>query len=288
MSRSRPTVAGLSNADESSSPFPLTYRQLGQGVPILCLHGHPGSADCMSVFTESLAQRFRTIAPDLRGYGRSQTRSPFTMADHLLDLTALLDHLNLQNCIILGWSLGGILALELALHHPDRIRGLILVATAAKPVSNLPRPSVLDLLNTLIAGSLNRLKPGWAWNIRTFGQRSLLKDLLSQHTPEAYRFLDQAGTSATLRTSRQAQQALNQALQQRYNRLDALANIHCPSLILSGAQDRHILPTASYETAQYLKNSHYICYPDVAHLFPWEIPTQVNHDIGQWLDSLLL
>jgi pimeloyl-ACP methyl ester carboxylesterase len=52
--------------------------------------------------------------------------------------------------------------------------------------------------------------------------------------------------------------------------------------VLYGANDCHILSSASLETAQHLKNSQHICYPNVAHLFPWEIPDQVNQDIQQW------
>lgn len=275
----------MSGVASSPQPFPLIYQQQGEGFPILCLHGHPGSSSCMEVFTESLSQNFWTIAPDLRGYGRSQTRSPFTMRDHLLDLEALLDRLEIERCLVLGWSLGGILAMELALRQPQRIAGLILVATAARPVSNLPPTPLPILLNTAIAGVLNWLKPGWAWNIATFGQRSLLRDLISQHTPVAYRWLAQAGAPATLQTSRQAQQALAQALQQHYSCLPNLHQLTCPCLVLSGANDRHIVSTASQETAQHLPASKWICYPDVAHLFPWEIPSIVNRDIQHWLEA---
>ncbi len=250
---------------------------------MLCLHGHPGSADCMKVFTDVLSAEFCTITPDLRGYGRSKTRSPFTMQDHLTDLEALLDRLEIKQCLILGWSLGGILAMELALRNPARFPGLILVATAAHPVSNVPQPTLLELLYTLIAGGLNWLKPGWRWNIETFGRRSLLQHLLTQHTPMAYGFLAKAGTPAALKTSRHAHNALNMALAKRYNRVPDLAILDCPCLVMSGANDCHILPQASHETADHLRNSQWISYSKTAHLFPWEISTQVNQDIAQWL-----
>lgn len=273
----------MSQIDSSTLPFSLAVQQQGQGFPVLCLHGHPGSADCMSVFTDELSAHFWTITPDLRGYGRSQTRSPFTMQDHLTDLEALLDQLKIKQCLILGWSLGGILAIELALRHPGRFSGLILVATAAHPVSHLPPPSLPELLFTLIAGGLNWLKPGWRWNIETFGRRSLLKYLLTQHTSTAYGFLAKAGSPAVIKTSRHAHSALNHALEQRYNRIPDLETLHCPCLVLSGADDRHILASASYETAQHLRNSQWICYLETAHLFPWEIPARTNQDIQQWL-----
>jgi pimeloyl-ACP methyl ester carboxylesterase len=264
-------------------PISLTVQQQGSGFPILCLHGHPASADCMRVFTDALSANFWTIAPDLRGYGRSQVRSPFTMQDHLSDLEALLDRLGIEQCLILGWSLGGILAMELALRNPARFPGLILVATAAHPLSDVPTPTPQELLFTLIAGGLNWLKPGWQWNIDTFGRRSLFKDLLTQHTPLAYRFLAKFGAPATLKTSRHAHTALNNALAKAYNRVPDLASLDCPCLVLSGANDRHILAQTSQETAKHLKSSHYICYPETAHLFPWEIPERMNQDIQQWL-----
>ncbi len=279
----------ISSLPASERSFPLAVYQQGTGFPILCLHGHPGSADCMKVFTDVLSTEFHTITPDLRGYGHSQTRtlgaklSPFTMQDHLTDLKALLDRLGIKKCLILGWSLGGILAMELALRNPDRFSGLILVATAAHPVSNVPQPTLPELLYTLIAGGLNWLKPGWRWNIETFGRRSLLRHLLTQHTPAAYEFLAKAGTPATVKTSRHAHNALNMALAKRYNRVPDLATLDCPCLVMSGENDRHILAQASYETATHLKNSQWIIYPKTAHLFPWEIPTQVNQDIARWL-----
>ncbi|MEO0319864.1 MAG: alpha/beta fold hydrolase, partial [Pseudomonadota bacterium] len=50
----------------------LAIERRGTGPPLLCLHGHPGTGRCMSVFTDVLSRDFTTIAPDLRGYGRSR------------------------------------------------------------------------------------------------------------------------------------------------------------------------------------------------------------------------
>jgi pimeloyl-ACP methyl ester carboxylesterase len=274
-----------------TAPFPLHVLDQGSGYPVLCLHGHPGAGSSFSVFTNHLAPRFRTLAPDLRGYGKSQPKGlrlaagyrSFDMADHLDDLLALLDRYNIERCWVLGWSLGGILAMELALRVPDRISGLVLVATAARPWGDHPPISLADNVYTGIAGLLNVAWPGWQWNIDTFGRRSLFRHLVQQQTPATYEFLAREAVYAYLRTSRQATQALYTAINQGYNRVPDLPQIQCPALMLMGQADRHIAPAASRETAQALKDCEWECYPDTAHLLPWEIPQTLLARIDRWL-----
>ena len=237
----------------------------------------------MAVFTERLARGDQTIAPDLRGYGRSRVQRPFSLEDSLTDLVELLAEHHLEQTILLGWSLGGILALELALRYPQRVAGLVLVATAARPVGNHPPATAWDLVNTALASALNWVAPGHRWVTQGLGPRSLYRYLLQRHTPAAYQRLAQEGFDAFWGTSRQAHQALNQALQRGYNRLPSLAQITVPCLVLCGAEDRHITAAASLETAQHLVLAEAHCYPHTAHLLPWEIPDQVLGDIEAWL-----
>ncbi|MEN9225278.1 MAG: alpha/beta hydrolase [Thermostichus sp. HHBFW_bins_43] len=270
----------------------LHYRVWGEGIPsgralpILMLHGHPGNADCMAVFAEAVAGLHPCVAPDLRGYGRSQVADPFRMTDHLQDLEHLLARLGWQDFLILGWSLGGILALELALRLPERVKGLVLVATAACPRSDHPPTDLWDQVNTGIASLLNWVWPGWAWNIDTFGRRSLYRYLLQQHTPTAYRYLAQSALPAYWQTSHHASQALRAALRQGYNREGSLHQIDIPVLLMAAEQDRHITLSSSAATARALPHCTWIAYPNVAHLFPWEIPTQVGQDLRAWLQGI--
>ena len=257
----------------------------GQGYPILCLHGHPGSSDSMSVFTNYLSKKYQTIAPDLRGYGKSKYRQDFAMEEHLADLEQLLDKLKIDRCLLLGWSLGGIIAMELALLMPERFSGTILIATAAKPASIRTSNTWQDQLFTGIAGVINLIKPGWQWNIDTFGKRSLFRFLIENHTPEAYGYLAQEGTTAYFKTSKVATNALFNEIRKGYDRLSDLERLDFPCLMLSGECDRNITPQASQQTAEHLPDCEYINYPQVAHLFPWEIPDKVIQDIQQWLNN---
>ena len=270
---------------EPHGSVPLHLQQWGDGerTPFLMLHGHPGNGACMAVFAQALQEHFHVIAPDLRGYGRSRVSAPFQMEDHLLDLEAVIQRLRTERLLILGWSLGGLLALELALRQPHRIAGIVLVASAARPTGDHPPVTIWDELNTGIASILNWIWPGWPWVIDTWGRRSLYRYLIQRHTPAAYRSLARYALPAYLQTSPQARQALKQALQQRYDRTSALPSLQIPTLVLAGEQDRHINCRASQETAQLLPNATWIPYTNTAHLFPWEIPTQVQQDLQRWL-----
>jgi pimeloyl-ACP methyl ester carboxylesterase len=265
--------------------LPLNVYIQGQGFPILGLHGHPGTGRNLSVFTNHLSKRFQTFAPDLRGYGKSRFNSDFTMQDHLEDLEALLDRFQMEKCLVLGWSLGGILAMELALRLPQRVTGLILVATSARPWGDHPPISWQDNVYTGVAALLNSIKPSWDWNIKTFGKRSLFRHLIQQHTPTAYGYIANSAVPAYLQTSPYATRALYSAIRAGYNRLPDIQKIECPSLVLAGSQDRHITADSSLETARHLKNSQWQCYPNTAHLFPWEIPQQLLSDIDHWLEA---
>ena len=166
---------------------------------------------------------------------------------------------------------------------PQRVTGLILIATAARPSGNHPQVSLQDNLFTGIASIINQIQPSLQWNIDTFGKKSLYRYLVQQHTPATYRYLASDAMSAFLQTSSAANNALNNALKAGYNRLEALEQIQVPCLLLAGAEDRHITASSSLETAQHLKDCQWQCYPNTAHLFPWEIPQQVNSDIDAWL-----
>ncbi|MGF1492700.1 MAG: alpha/beta fold hydrolase [Microcoleaceae cyanobacterium] len=265
------------------SNFALHTRVQGQGFPIICVHGHPGSDQCMAVFTDHLSKRFKTIAPDLRGYGQSQIQQPFVMETHLADLQYILNRYQIEKCLVLGWSLGGIISMEWALRFPQQVSGLILVATAAYPRGNHPPVTWQDNLYTGLTALVNGIAPGWQWNIDQFGKRSLFRYMVQQHTPTAYRYMAQGVIPAYLQTSKLATQALQQAMRQGYNRHSDLAQIQCPCLVLAGDRDYHITAQSTAETAQRLPQAEFRCYPNTAHLFPWEIPEQVLQDIDQWL-----
>lgn len=101
----------------------------GAGPALLLLHGFTGSAETWRPFLPELAARRRVIAPDLIGHGRTAAPADaarYRMDECVADLVALLDWLGVGEFAVLGYSMGGRVALHLALAVPKRVRALIL------------------------------------------------------------------------------------------------------------------------------------------------------------------
>jgi esterase len=118
--RERITIDGLQ----------LHYLDWGNpaGAPLVCVHGYTGSADAFNGFARHFRERFHIIALDVRGHGESQW-SPdgaYTYRDQAGDLAAFVDRLGLGQFILLGTSMGGIIAMTYAMEHGQRLRALVL------------------------------------------------------------------------------------------------------------------------------------------------------------------
>jgi pimeloyl-ACP methyl ester carboxylesterase len=111
-----------------------------EAPPVLLLHGwlYDGHATWHRVVPH-LAERFRVVSVDLRNHGKSdRIRARFDIGDLAEDVARLLDTMGLGPLPVVGYSLGGMVAQEMALASPGRVTGLVLGATAARPVG-LPR-----------------------------------------------------------------------------------------------------------------------------------------------------
>jgi pimeloyl-ACP methyl ester carboxylesterase len=108
----------------------LYYETHGEGEPLLLLHGLLGcSGDWIHAGRDELAKRFRLIAPDARGHGRStNSEATVTHRQCALDVLALLDRLGIRKCKAIGMSLGGNTLLHVATLRPEWIEAMVLVS----------------------------------------------------------------------------------------------------------------------------------------------------------------
>ena len=114
----------------------LDYDELGAGPALLLVHGHPFDRTMWAPQVEALSGQLRVIAPDLPGYGESRPRAATMTMGALADaVLELLDELGVERAVVAGLSMGGLVAMELGLHHAERVHGLVLAATTAAPVT---------------------------------------------------------------------------------------------------------------------------------------------------------
>jgi pimeloyl-ACP methyl ester carboxylesterase len=126
----------------------LFYRELGQGQPIVILHGIFGSADNWLTQARMLSEHYRVFTIDLRNHGQSPHDDAFDYPVMVEDLKEFLEEHSLQDPIILGHSMGGKVAMNFAVAHPDLLQKLIVVDIAPRPY-NLEHYVIIDGLKAI-------------------------------------------------------------------------------------------------------------------------------------------
>lgn len=107
---------------------PIQFEIVGEGEPVLFLHGFTGSGASWRSVAALLGGGLRAVLPDIRGHGGSRLKpgDACTLAACVSDLVILLDHLDIDRVAVAGYSMGGRLALHFALAHPERLCALVL------------------------------------------------------------------------------------------------------------------------------------------------------------------
>jgi pimeloyl-ACP methyl ester carboxylesterase len=119
----------------------IYYETYGNGPPVLVLHGGTVFLETMHYQITDLASDHFVVAPDTRGHGRStDSPGPLHYADMTEDVIGLMDRLHIARADVVGWSDGGIVGLDLAMRHPDRIGRLVAIG-ANYDVAGLIEPA---------------------------------------------------------------------------------------------------------------------------------------------------
>jgi pimeloyl-ACP methyl ester carboxylesterase len=121
----------------------MYYAVYGEGAPVLLVHGGLGHADVWGFQVPALAETHKVIVTDSRGHGRStRSEKPIGYALMADDYLALLDYLGIDQVALVGWSDGGIIGLDIAIRHPERLSRLFAFGANYAPAG--VKPSVVD------------------------------------------------------------------------------------------------------------------------------------------------
>ena len=237
----------------------LAWREAGEGPPLVLLHGWAMSS---AVFTEALdhlSNRFRVLAPDLRGHGASEGGPGYGFGDFAADLREWLDALELQDAVMGGWSLGGQVLLELYPAVSRRVSRLMLISATPRFASGG------DWSKGLPEGQIRVMARDLERNYRkTMGDFFALQFAGEEIDSARYRrILDFAVRQGTLPEPETALVAL-EALR-RGDQRDCLNGIDCPTLVLHGDQDLVVPPAAGRYLAEHLPRAELTLYSGVGH-----------------------
>ena len=112
----------------------IYYEERGWGRALVLLHGGPGDGTQFARQVRAFQRRYRVIVPDLCAQGRTTDRpGPLTYHAMAEDVVALLDRLGVRRADVMGWSDGGNVGLDLAIHHPDRVLHLVTFGANFRP-----------------------------------------------------------------------------------------------------------------------------------------------------------
>ena len=239
--------------------------------PLLLIAGLSDVAAKTKWQTAELADDFYTIVFDNRGAGRSTAPEPgYAITDMADDVLAILDALAVPTTHIFGFSMGGMIATELALRHPERVRRLALgCTTAGGPLSVSPREAVVQALSEpQDTGDRRRDFYDRIW--MSVSERTVDRDpgLLGKLLE-----LDTSYSQSPIGYAGQLQALLGHDVSGR------LAEIRAPTLVLHGEDDLKIPAENGRLLARNIPGARLKLYPRAGHLFFIEQATAVNADL---------
>lgn len=254
------------------------------GKPLVFVHGLSGSWPNWLEQLPAFAREHRVIALDLPGFGHSpMPAAKLSIAGYARMLDGLLDRLEIDAAAVIGNSMGGFIAAELAISFPQRVERLVLVSAAGISThqhrgSVLATPALRRIERVLMAGG------AWAAaKSDTVAGRARLRDLtlsvVARHpsrlpAPLAAEQLRGAGKPGFL-------QGFEAVLD--YEISERLGEIACPTLIVWGDSDRLISVRDADVFAELIPNSHKVVFADTGHVAMLERPDEFNALLEQFL-----
>jgi pimeloyl-ACP methyl ester carboxylesterase len=252
----------------------LYYEEKGQGEPLLLIMGLGASTLSWAEQIPTFAREYRVVAFDNRGAGRSDKPAMrYNIALFAGDTAGLMDALGIDSAHVYGQSMGGFIAQEFALRYPQRVRTLVLGSTSCGGRQAV----VASPENLAILGMMNVLTP------REAAEKGLALLYSSEFTARHRdALIERSLREAELRPppeafGRQVQAAI------RHNTFDRLADIRCPTLVITGSDDKIVPPDNSRILAERIPDAELAVLPSAGHGYLVEKAAESNTIVLEFL-----
>jgi pimeloyl-ACP methyl ester carboxylesterase len=262
----------------------LHVRMRGTGEHVLLIHGSFSSLHTWEAFeNELLKYHFQTISVDLPGHGLTgpNTSNTYTTDYYANLMFTLVDSLGIDSLTVVGNSMGGNVALKMALAKPARIKSLVLVNAAAfnrfssDTTTKQKSPFIFKMLQVKpLALLLTRITPRFLFNMNLKEVYGNPDNFTDAELDRYYYLLRRTGNrEATMQRMQQPGRDIQ----------DSLQYIHNPTLILWGEKDRWIPVQQAYKLHQLISASKLIIFEDAGHIPMEEIPLATADSTLQFL-----
>ncbi|PYN85586.1 MAG: alpha/beta hydrolase [Candidatus Rokuibacteriota bacterium] len=245
----------------------MFYQDVGDGEPLVLIMGFGGDTTAWALQMADFPARHRVIAFDNRGVGRSDAPDhPYTTRMMAGDALGLMDALGVDRAHVLGVSMGGMIAQELALARPDRVRSLHLACTFARPDAYMLALNAAwrEMRLGLGRESTLRALALWLFSPTTYAERpdfieALLQNSLANPYPQSLAgFLRQGEAVAA------------------HDALERLPAIRCPTLVSVAEDDILVPPRFSRELVSRVRGAELQLVPGAGHGYFLERPDLFN------------
>ena len=258
----------------------IHYRETGEGFPVVFVHGYTGNSRNWALTVPVLRESFRTISVDLRGHGlsgRPASEDDYALETMASDVYELLKALGVTECVLVGHSMGGMVSQLLVMEHPEVVRALVLVDTAAE----VPKGLLYD--------NRRKERAGLVEIAREKGMEAVFEEQL-RTTPvhpalkANPRFID-IWREQFLMTSREAYIAGANGMSSRRSVVGDLANVSVPTLVVCGEKDEPFLePSRQMHAA--IPGSELVIIPGAGHGPQMETPAEFNRVLAEFLSKV--
>lgn len=260
----------------STNGIQLYYEERGAGDPVLLIMGITAPGSVWELHAQFWQERFRCLLPDNRGVGRTdKPPGPYSSAMMADDFAGLLEALGLDRVRVIGCSMGSIIAQQLALRQPQRVRSLVLMCPWAR--CDAYARGIFEHMKNIKA----RLRPEEFMNYIQL----LIFSKATWDDPKALADLIEARRLAAENAEPQPLHALEAqaAACTSHDTLADLGRIRCPTLVIGGGADIFTPPWMAEEVAQGIPGAELHLYPGAGHAFHWEKIADFNPRVREWL-----